>query len=419
MQNRRFVSFALVLATACAVAVGCRNVATQKGLLERQADDAKLTSRQLRVLVNEFAIHFVDRVEVTADQIMAKTPDPQVRRNALLWKINATSTCFQAASRPDPLAAYLDVWTLNRQMTQYFESPAGSTLFGPGQSLALAECHALERRLQDIDRAVGGKLRFGEKTVAKFAADFPVHSLYFDREPIASRYIEEVREPPSELMHVVGNLDESITELRKLGTVYTKHLPKQARWEAELFLLNSVQLDAVQRPLHDLALSAVAISRIAQVSDSLPALVERERLALRAIVAEEREQVFADLERMREATVADLRSERSVVLAAVQEQRVAMTRDLHAELSVAIDAADGMTQRRTAEVIEQAPGLIDHFVWRACQGFVFLAVLAAPIGWFALRLRRQDSEHGGTIASPEFAEPPSSSFGAGELKIAA
>lgn len=419
MQNRRFDFFALCLATACTVAVGCRTATMQQGLLERQADDANLTSRQLRVMVNEFAIHFVDRVEVSADQIMAKAPDPAVRRNALLWKINATSACFQAASRPDPLAAYLDVWTLNRQMTQYFESPDGRTLFGPGQSLALEECHALERRLQGIDRAVGGKLRFGESMVAKFAADFPVHSLYFDREPIASRYIEEVREPPSELMHVVGNLDESITELRQLGTVYAKHLPKQSRWEAELFLMNSAQLDVVQRPLHDLSLSAAAVSRIAQVSESLPALVERERIALHDIVADERKQALSELERMRVATVADLRNERAVVLAAVEAERVAMTRDMQKELSAAIESADAMTQRRTAEVIEQAPGLIDHFVWRACQGGVFLAVLIAPVAWLALRQQRKGGRDGGATTVPEKLDPPTTTFGQHELKIAA
>jgi hypothetical protein len=419
MTNRALKLFALSLATVLVVAGGCQTATVQQGLLERQSEDAKLSSRQLRVMVNEFAIHFTDRVEVTADQVLATASDPSIRRNALLWKINATSACFQAASRPDALAAYLDVWILNRQMTQYLESPVGRTSFGPGQSLVLEQCHAFERRLQGIDRSVGGEMRFGEKFVAKFAGDFPVHSLYFDREPIASRYIEEVREPPSELMHVVGNLDESITELRQLGTVYAKHLPKQARWEAELFLINSAQLEVVQRPLQELSMSAAAVAQLARVGAAAPALLERERLALGAIVADERTQTLKEVERMRLATLVDLQNERSLVLQAVQEQRAAITQDLHHEVSAMLNAADVMTHRRTAEVVQQAPGLIDHFYWRGFQLFAFAAMLAVPAWWWSLNGGRRQVQHLGEPTLSDAMDQPIAVYSEGELKIAA
>ncbi|MDZ4783061.1 MAG: hypothetical protein SGJ19_22680 [Planctomycetia bacterium] len=419
MEAWRCIFGAWSLLTACCMAVGCRTTPTPQGLLERQSVDARLSSRQLRVMVNEFTVHFVDRIEVSADQLLANTSDPAIRRNALLWKINGTSACFQAASRPDPLAAYLDVWILNRQMTLYFESATGRQLFGPGQSLVLEECQSLERRLLSIDRAVGGELRFGKEFVTKFATDYPVRSLYFDREPIASRYIEEVQEPAKELMHVVGNLDESVTELKQLGTVYAKHLPKQARWEAELFLINSSQLEIVQRPLQDLSLTVAAVSRLAQVSEAIPALLERERRAFHEILANERQQTLSELDRMREATLVKFEQDTSVVLQALDEQRVAVGRDLHNETTTMLDAADEITRRRTEEAIQQTPDLIDHFFWRACQVFVVLMLLAAPAVWLVRRLKPASGQRSITPKLNEVADKPISLYGEDVLEDAA
>ena len=42
-------------------------------------------------------------------RILARTSQPNVRRNALLWKKNGIAAAFRAASRRDPLAAYLDL----------------------------------------------------------------------------------------------------------------------------------------------------------------------------------------------------------------------------------------------------------------------------------------------------------------------
>ena len=76
------------------------------------------------------------------------------------------------------------------------------------------------------------KLPHGEGFVEKFATDFPLTTLYFDREPIASRYIQEVREPAQELLQVVVGLEESLAEMRELSIIYAEYFPKKARWEA-------------------------------------------------------------------------------------------------------------------------------------------------------------------------------------------
>jgi hypothetical protein len=116
---------------------GCQQMHASEGLLETTVPHSALSSVKLRALLNDFIPRFSDQVEESADRILAESTDPEIQRNALLWKSNSISACFQAASRTDPLAAYLDVWILCRQMTQLIEAPSPSPYFGTSQGLAV------------------------------------------------------------------------------------------------------------------------------------------------------------------------------------------------------------------------------------------------------------------------------------------
>lgn len=380
---------------------GCQRLPHQQDMLERGSEHHRVSSHQMRVLVNEFVQYSAHRIELRADQILNDSAvDTTTRKNALLWKINGISANFRAASRNDPLGAFLDIWTLNRQMSQLAESPMGHSMFGTWQAAVADEHLDLDSRLKQIEQAVGGDMYLGneiagEKFVAKFAQDFPLTSLYFDREPIALRYIDEVREPSHELMHAVANLDENVDELKKLSMLYAEHLPKQARWQAELLLLDVTQLAVVQRPLQDFSQVSDAVSAIAGIVQVLPELVAREHQALESLVASERQETLHELERMRTATVAQLETERSIVLDALQQERAevlhglrgereAATGDLNAELSRALAATDAITRQRVAEVLAQSPTLVDHFfkrLWQLC-GVLGLAIAILAVLFF-------------------------------------
>lgn len=386
----------------CCLCAACQRIPTV-GLLERDVKEPHITSHQLRVLVNEHVVFSSHRLELCADNIIARNPDNAVRKSALLLKINGIAACFQAASRHDPLAAYLDLWVLNRQMMHLFESPVGHELFGPLQAEATAECHALDERLQSISQMVGSDLRHGEEFVEKFACDFPLNGLHFDREPIASRYIEEVRTPSRELIQVVANLDGNIDDLRKLTILYAEHLPKQARWEAELFLIDSTQLSVVQRPLQDLTVAADAVSRIADTTQALPQIIEKEFRVLSALVTKECKETVREVEVMRNQTMIQLGVERSLILAAIRnereasfaslsQERFAVTSDLKAEVSRVVDATDVITHKRTIELAQHIPKVIDHFFWRTWQFCSVLAIVAAILGWGLFHVRSQRSK---------------------------
>nr|MCU0709868.1 hypothetical protein [Pirellula sp.] len=353
------------------------------------------------VLVNEYVVYSAHRVEVCADEILAENPDVTIRKNALLWKINGIAASFQAAARHDPLGAYLDLWVLNRQMTHLFESPTGRKLFGPWQDKVTAECHALDERLESINQIVSTDLRLGEQFVETFATDFPLNGLYFDREPMASRYIAQVQTPSKELFQVVASLDSNLDDLKKLTVLYAEHIPKQARWEAELFLMDASQLQVIQQPMHDFTLAADAATRIADTAQRMPSLVEEQIQRLTEQVTEERKAALRDLDVMRVQTLSQLSVERSLLMASIREEReasfesirderTAILNELKSELSRVIEGADTITRDRSVELILNAPKVIDHFFWRTWQICLCFAFVAAVLGWRHLRKNTHD-----------------------------
>jgi hypothetical protein len=370
-----------------ACAGGCQPAIKREGALERRSTTAQISSRQLRVMVNEFVVYYANRVELTADKILAQTTDPAVRRNALLWKINGISSCLQSASRSDPLGAYLDIWILNRQVAGLFDTPPGNTLFGPAQPLARAEVANFETRLQYINQTAGADLPLGEKFVTTFASDFPLKSLYFDREPIASRYIQEVQPANKEMFQVVADLEENLIEMRNLSVLYAEYLPKQARWESELLLMETSQQAFVQQPIRDFSLAAHSIAQIAHTSETLPQTIEHERAAFEQIVAQERETTLAEVERMRQETLAAVTAERAAVLVAVHDERLAISRQLDEQVAKALVATDDLSRQRVDQLAAEAPAVIDHFFRRAVQFGGVLALLV--IAYLLVRRRAQ------------------------------
>ena len=383
-----------------ACAVGCQSLipASGKGLLERLTPEAQLSSHQLRVLVNDYALRFNSRVEEGADRILAQTSDRTIRRNAILWKKNATSTAFRAASRTDSLAAYLDLWILNRQMAALFTSPEGNRLFGPYQAIAIETCRDLEPDLKSIYAAIGSDLpglntvnaaadsdlSMGEVFVAQFAADYPVRNLYLERKSLSARYVQAVGEPIRELYQVVGQLQENLTELQKLSIVYAEHVPKQSRWEAELLLLDATDIETIAQPLAQFSTMANSVAQVTPIVTAVPQMVHHERHQLQQFVAQERLATMEQIARMREATMDDIERERIAVLGAVREERIAIGQHLDMGLTRALYAADEISRQRTDEIANHGEALIDHAFGRVQKILWLLTLFVVAVGMLVL-----------------------------------
>jgi hypothetical protein len=184
----------------------------------------------------------------------------------------------------------------------------------------------------------------------------------------------------------------------------------------------------VQRPLQDLTLAANAASRIADTSEAVPLLLQNELQKLSSLVTQERQQVTRDVDSMRAETLSQLKGERAIILAAVQHEREAAfaalrqerleaTHDLKEELSRGLDATDKITRSRVAEVLQQAPNMIDHFFSRALQiGIPLCLILLVAVILYHFRLSRFSRSHSsatGTKVDSEILENSVSSSRSG------
>ena len=80
---RQLVAISVALSWALATLGGCYS--PPKGGLIEQIPDAKLSERELRARVTEFAFRFGGRVGQAGGQIYHRASDSMMRKNALVW----------------------------------------------------------------------------------------------------------------------------------------------------------------------------------------------------------------------------------------------------------------------------------------------------------------------------------------------
>ena len=79
-----------------------------------KAGTITVSAAELRAAVNALAERFADQIEETAVASAPRSPDPAVRRRALLQGRRLPAV-YIAAYRADPLAGVIDAWALAYQ----------------------------------------------------------------------------------------------------------------------------------------------------------------------------------------------------------------------------------------------------------------------------------------------------------------
>jgi len=88
--------------------------------------DISASFEQARLRVRALVQPMSGVIVASADQILAGTSDPTIRREALRWKIDAVPALREALFQPNPMTAVGDAWVLTFQMTDYFEQGPGA-----------------------------------------------------------------------------------------------------------------------------------------------------------------------------------------------------------------------------------------------------------------------------------------------------
>src|SRR6516225_5011336 len=137
----------LLAITVSLLFVSCESKAPTRGVLHDQIHpraDVAVNSEQARLRVRSLVVPFSGELEAAADQIIAGTTNQTIRRNALLWKIEAVPVVGQTLFHANPFVALGDTWVFLWQMTDYLQNGPGKQALGDSAPIAVAACKNLE-----------------------------------------------------------------------------------------------------------------------------------------------------------------------------------------------------------------------------------------------------------------------------------
>jgi hypothetical protein len=327
---------------------------------------------------------FVGGIEQSADEIAASTADIPVKRAAIRWKIEGVPALRSALFQPNPFTAVLDTWVLMYQMADYFESGPGRVEFGSDATRAVNTCLKMEEEFNRIvstfpvSRDVT-KVRAAAKT---WAMDHPIRYAIRNRETTLSRITEQevgVSWTSGEVLaEVVTTADDVHREIQ----IYSDHLFRQARWEAELLKLDIPTSEVLPLAERAVKSSERAVETFDDLAPTIKTAAEATASAAEAanrLTSNASTFVAAERSALAEAINGNVRE----TLTFLQLERFAILQQLHEErLSAVADLSGVIANQREAlsRDIEQAGlRIVDHATWRLFQlsaiilGLLFLA----------------------------------------------
>ena len=308
---------------------GCKTAPEQKTEFEAKVMTDEATLASLRYEVIDFSDEFARRTEFAADQIESRTKDAEIRRRALNWKMHAIPKAFLCLDHPSPVAGLLDLWTLAVQTDHYYRKGAGGDAFGELQPIALDATRRLERSIEEVMRELSRPESFeiAQGHITDFAAKHPFESDLFSS-PSVTRALPERFVPTSaDVFSSISSLETEVRQLQAKMGLYMEHLPRQARWQAEMLATDLVDQ---------------------QFSPHLTNVLDR--------LTEERTAVMEDVDRQRLETLDVVRGEREAVVQAVREEMEQLEREFQRVVTDTLTEVDAMVDRQrlaTLRAIDQ------------------------------------------------------------------
>lgn len=358
-----------IVATACI----STKAPERAGLLAASAN-VTANARQLIVRIDEFASLWLGEVEFRSDTIRAESTDPDIRRAALIWKMNASSSMLRAASHSDPVVALMDAWTLVFQYRDYFVGGAGADMFGDHTDLArdlsdvaLQEFERLAASIANTEGVVRGR-----QLAAEFAAREPISNAYFLRRSVADELIGGLPQEARDAFAALGSITQTFESLSSRLGIYIEYLPKQARWQAELLLEDPALDSRLTRVLDGVDGINAATAEIAEIAGESPALdgrlydivdqvvaaLHEEIQGLTEVVRSERELVLGTLPAEYEALFAHVTDQRLAALAALEIHIDEVIAELDTIAARAMDDAEGLSRGTVDYAFERATPLL-------------------------------------------------------------
>ena len=320
-------------------------------LVSLKSPERPLSTRDLnaRILTRQFSVDFIGAVEQCADNIAISDPDPNIQRNALRWKIGATTQSQQAALQVAPMMAVLDTWTLAVAM-KLFLAPggAGDALFGKEQGSASTLANEFSAAAEMIARQLIEPREFPryQSFVAEYTHDHPFVNLTFVRPSVVQLWMQKAG-TDTPLLDSLGTIPEALADTSDRVQMLSETLPAQAVWRTQLAFkdsgLGGGDLHLALRKLDE------RLARMSDAADAAPQVMREAVVDVRRSLLE----VINRLDASSAATLATLRAERAALSATVSSERAAVVSAADAQRkAIAHDFAAIASQVVTASGVE-------------------------------------------------------------------
>ena len=346
---------------------GCRFARPERKIeaqLHSQKDIA-VTQEQVRLRMRALVDPMCGELEQAADQIIAAATAADVRRAALLWKMEGVPALREALFQPGPYAAVMDTWVLCHQMADYFESGPGQAALAESAPQAVTACRGLEEKIAQVaaSMSISGDVSKARVFAKQWAARHPIRHSISDRESTLSRVTERDAAGSMSATEAVAEITTTVDDLNRRLEVYSDQLFRQARWEADLFktdLLRDLSLDGAlplaERAVQSAEQAAATVDRLVPVAERAVSVAE----GAPKLVASEREAAIKAVQNELTRTIKFVQEERMAALEHLTKERLAAIQELQRTV---------VQERKalTAEIEQVGLKLVDHAMWRVTQ----------------------------------------------------
>ena len=371
-DHRNHLIIAVLLATVLSVTACSTSAPKQSGLLA-QTDEVDISNRELHMLLYGYGYLFSGTVEVAADSILTRATDPNIRKNAILWKLNSVPIVQGMTFEPDPLYSLFGIWVFVVQMRQYFETGAGQDQFGDWQPIAIRASWKMENVATDLARSIknDGDIADVYQEVQQWASDHPINNSSLVREQINSELL--VRAGQASAANIAGGLSAAASmnaqmqELSNQLAIANTSIPKMAQWHAELVMEEAPEFIARERE----AVMSDLRNETQVILQELMAFSDRQRVAL-----------TEDLRQERTATLNTAHADLLLLLSTAEKERIAVIEALGQERLDTLEQLNAITLAAVRAMITESESLttaaIDRIFWRVIQllAVPFLGLLA-------------------------------------------
>ena len=276
-------------------------------------------------------VEFAERriVDVTS-RIEDATADREVRRAALLWKLEVLAEMQTDLADKAPAQMLVDTWALWVRIAEYLRRGAGQNIFGRWQSDAVSAAGEILTAIEAVGRRHLSPERHAQlvRQIDAYAREHPIQGIFehemvkdFAEADEGRNLIQQWLGAPFRAVGQVGKgldptarLAQSVDRMTELLRDY----PAMVRWQAQLLALDLERLTAVETVVASVQRFAETAAELQATAAGLP------------------EQTRGELETLLETVDA-----RQGAL----QQTVAETRDAIAAADAALARADGVAER--------------------------------------------------------------------------